>query len=67
MHDEQARPIVDSKPKFVVGAILLIGLTALLIAGGFVEGLISGSIAAVLGVLAINLLLMAYRSRPPRL
>lgn len=62
MNNEQARPIVNSKLKFVFGGIVLIGLAAALVAGGFVEGLISGCIAAVPGILGINLLVMAYRS-----
>lgn len=62
MNNEQARPIVNSKLKFVFGGIVLIGLAAALVAGGFVEGLISGCIAAIPGILGINLLVMAYRS-----
>ena len=66
MNNEQARPIVNSKLKFVIGGIALIAVAVLLVAGGFVEGLISGCIAAIPGVLGINLLVMAYKSGAPR-
>ena len=66
MNNEQARPIVNSKLKFVIGGIALIAVAVLLVAGGFVEGLISGCIAAIPGVLGINLLVMAYKSGPSR-
>jgi hypothetical protein len=66
MDNEQVRPIVNSKLKFVLSGIVLIGVAVLLVAGGFVEGLISGCITAVPGILGINLLVMAYRSPAPR-
>jgi hypothetical protein len=66
MNSEQARPIVNSKLKFVLGGTALIAVAVLLVAGGFVEGLISGCIAAVPGILGLNLLVMAYRSAARR-
>jgi hypothetical protein len=66
MNNEQVRPIVNSKLKFVLGGIVLIAVAVLLVAGGFVEGLISACIAAVPGILGVNLFVMAYRSTARR-
>jgi len=66
MNNEQVRPTVNSKLKFVLGGIVLIAVAVLLVAGGFVEGLISGCIAAVPGILGLNLFVMAYTSTAPR-
>ena len=66
MNNEQVRSIVNSKLKFVLGGIALIAVAVLMVAGGFVEGLISGCIAAIPGILGINLLVMAYRNATPR-
>jgi hypothetical protein len=66
MNNEEARPIVNSKLKFVLGGIALIAVAVLLVAAGFVEGLYSGCIAAIPAILGINLLVMAYKSAAPR-
>lgn len=66
MTNEPVRLVVNSKLKFVFVGIVLIVVAVLLVAGGFVEGLISGCIAAVPGILGLNLLVMTYRSAAPR-
>jgi len=67
MNSEQVQqPIVNSKLKFVIGGIALIAVSVALVAGGFVEGTLSGCLAALPGVLGINLLVMAYKSAAPR-
>ncbi|MGO8794608.1 MAG: hypothetical protein ACLQLC_07285 [Candidatus Sulfotelmatobacter sp.] len=52
--------------KFMLGGIVLIAVAVLLVCGGFVEGLISGCIDAVPGILGLNLFVMAYRSTARR-
>jgi hypothetical protein len=66
MNNEEARSIVNSKLKFVLGGIALIAVAVLLVAAGFVEGLYSGCIAAIPAILGVNLLVMAYKSAATR-
>ncbi len=57
---------MNRKMKFMLGGIVLIAVAVLLVCGGFVEGLISGCIDAVPGILGLNLFVMAYRSTARR-
>lgn len=61
MTGDEVQPVVRSKWRFLVFGAAGIGLTTWLIMGGFVEGLVSGCIAAVPGVLGINLLVMGLK------
>lgn len=61
MTGDEVQPVVRSRWRFLVGGAAGIGFAALLIIGGFVEGLLSGCIAAVPGVLGINLLVMGLK------
>ncbi|HYL97759.1 MAG TPA: hypothetical protein VEZ90_02305 [Blastocatellia bacterium] len=57
----EPRAVVKGRLRFLVGGVLGIAVCVLLIIGGFVEGLLSGCIAAVPGILGINLLVMGFR------
>jgi hypothetical protein len=53
----------NGKLRYIVGGLIGLAIAGLLVAGGFVEGLISGCIAAVPAVLGINLLVLAFRRK----
>ena len=61
--ENEARAGSSGKLRYIVGGLIGIAISVLLVAGGFVEGLLSGCIAAVPGVLGINLLVLAFRKK----